>query len=105
VDSQQIKLPGGSGPSEEDLKNREELRHSAERLVCSTIMKALVEHVSGVDATFRTRVSLAIGARVPKDDSGSEQAKMFSEFVGSSMRHLLGNPEPSANRVVVGDPD
>lgn len=92
VSSHDTKLPD-SFSSEQDLKNREELRRSAERLVRDTITKALVESVSREDAEFRGRVSLAIEARIPKDDSGSEQTEMFSGFVLSYTRHLLGDPQ------------
>jgi hypothetical protein len=105
VGSHEIKLPGGPGPSEEDLKNREELRLSAERLVGDIIMKALVEHVSKEDAEFRGHISLAIEERIPTDDSGSEQAKMFAEFVRSSTGHLLDKLQTSADRVSAGDLD
>jgi Cdc6-like AAA superfamily ATPase len=102
VGSQEIKLPSGSGPSEEDLKNREELRNSAERLVSGTIMNALIEHVSKDDPAFRARVSYAIEARIPKDDSGSAQAEMFSEFVRASASFVLNRPSSSLDEVIVG---
>jgi hypothetical protein len=92
VGSHDTLLPD-SFTSEQDLRNREELRHSAERLVRDTITKALVESVSREDAEFRARVSLAIEARTPNDDSGSEQTEIFSEFVLSYTRHLLGDPQ------------
>ena len=85
-----VKLPQNPGPSEDDLRNREELRRSADRLVRDTVIMALMEHVSKQDATFRGRIGAAIEARIPREDSGSEQAELFSEFVRSSTRHLLG---------------
>lgn len=88
--SQSVVLLPDSGFSEDDVKNREELRRSAGGLVRSTIVKALVDHVSKGDPEFRSRVNLAIEARIPKDDSGSKQSEMFSEFVRSSTRNLLG---------------
>lgn len=102
VGSQRTKLPGGSGPSEEDLKNREELRNSAERLVRGTIMNALIEHVSKEDPGFRARVSHAIEARIPKDDSGSEQAEMFLEFVRACASFILNRPSSSLDGLIAG---
>lgn len=90
VNSHDIKLPETPGSADKDLKNRQELRQSAERLVRDAITKALVEHVSKEDADLRTRFSLAIEARIPKDDSGSERAEMFSAFVRSFTDYLLG---------------
>jgi hypothetical protein len=89
VGSQKIKLPGGFGPLEEDLRNREELRNSAERLVRGTIMNALIEQIGKEDAGFRARVNHDIEARIPMDDSGSKQAEMFSEFVRAYASSML----------------
>lgn len=89
VNARDVKLPANLNFSEDELKNREELRRSADRLVRNAITRALIEHVSMKDAEFRARVDLSIQARIPKDDSGSLQAEMFSTFVRAAANHLL----------------
>jgi hypothetical protein len=85
-----MRMQGGSPPSVEDRRNREELRHSAELLVYGTVIRALVEHASNGDAEFRRRVASAIEGRMPEDRSGTEQAQIFAELVRSLGERLLG---------------
>lgn len=88
--AQEIMLPKMPDTSEDDLINREELPHSARWLVEATVMKALVEHICEGNPEFRNRVSAAIKARVPEDDSGSLQSELFNGFVTSATRAVLG---------------
>jgi hypothetical protein len=81
-----------SDVSEEDEQDRADGASAGERLALKVVVRALVEHASASDPSFRESIAETIEAFIAKLDPRSDQAEAVAEFARSSLTGLVSPP-------------